>query len=63
MSQPSLTSSPLRQPKRTWQNFNFFSPLALPEDDAKERSVNVLLDGEESELSFLEQHDADVTVS
>ncbi|XP_034253616.1 GTP-binding protein REM 2-like [Thrips palmi] len=34
---------------------------ASPDEDALERSVNVLLDGEESELSFLEQHDADVT--
>ncbi|KAJ1519368.1 hypothetical protein ONE63_004664 [Megalurothrips usitatus] len=34
---------------------------ASPEVDDRERSVNVLLDGEESELSFLEQHDSDVT--
>ncbi|KAK3927648.1 GTP-binding protein GEM [Frankliniella fusca] len=34
---------------------------ASPDEDARERSVNVLLNGEESELSFLEQHDADVT--
>lgn len=37
--------------------------LFIADDEARERSVNVLLDGEESELSFLEQHDADVTVS